>query len=190
MDIDSVVNEKLDADTDFQNSIANLSDEEKTSAIETKKKEILGAEFKSLKEKADQTDDYKGKFEDQQKRAKKAEEIAKEKEGGLSPKDVLVLSQAQIHADDIDEVLEFAKFKKLPVGEALKNPTLMTILAESKSQRETALATTTKGKPSSGEKGGDAILNDAGQGNLPADDEGIDALAAARHEARVAGRRK
>lgn len=184
MDIDEIVQGKLDADSEFQTSIADLSGGDRNSAIESKRKELLSAEFKSLKDKADEAEKLQKAFEDQKKRAEKAETKIKEKEEGLSTKDVLVLSQAGVHADDIDEVVEFAKFKKISVAEALNNPTLKTILAEHVSQRETAQATQMKGKTSSQDKGGESLLQEASQGNLPTDDEGIAKLAEARHEAR------
>lgn len=68
-----------------------------------------------------------------------------EKVDGLSSMDVLALSKADIAQEDIEEVLEYAKFKKIPVAEALKSQTIKTILNERNEERKTALATQTRG---------------------------------------------
>ena len=105
----------------------------------------------------------------------------------FSPKDNLALIRAEVEDEDLDEVLEYARFKKVSVSEALKLPLLKSRLAELKQERATALATQTKG----GNRGvkketGEAILERARQQNLPneEDDEGIGKLAGAHLAAR------
>lgn len=138
MDIDAVINEKLDADTDFQASLADLSDEDKNTAIANKKSELTKAEFTALDKKAR---DNEQKFNDQKTRAEKAERDAKNAkpvEDGFSIKDTLALSKADVHEDDMDEVIDFAKFKKITVAEALKNEALKAILAQKVEVRKSA----------------------------------------------------
>lgn len=185
-DLDAVVQEKLDGDSEFHSSIASLSDEEKTSAIETKRRELVNSEFKSLKEKAEAAKEWETKFNDQKVRAEKAESKIKEsKEDSLSAKDILALNQSGVHAEDIDEVLDFAKYKKTSIVDALKNPTLKTILSEKQAQRETALATNTRKSQSANDKTGETLLNQASDGKVPTDDDGINELARARMETRL-----
>jgi hypothetical protein len=50
--LDTLIQQKLEADTDFQNSLTDLSDEEKTEKMNAKRSEILENEFESLNEKA------------------------------------------------------------------------------------------------------------------------------------------
>lgn len=86
----------------------------------------------------------------------------------LSQKDVLVLAKADLHEDDLEEVIEFAKFKKMTIAEALKNSTLKSILSEKAEFRKSAEAansgasrrTTTKLTPQQ-------IVSEASKGNVP-----------------------
>ena len=85
-------------------------------------------------------------------RAEKAEALAKqlkqepEKEtpkNDLSQKDIIYLAKSDIHEDDLEEVLEYAKFKKVGVAEAHKM--MIPILAVNAEQRKTAEASNTGG---------------------------------------------
>ena len=46
---------------------------------------------------------------------------------GLSTKDSVLLAKADIDSDDIDEVIDFAKYRKISISDALKNTTLKLI---------------------------------------------------------------
>lgn len=120
--------------------------------------------------------------ENQRIRAEKAEKKSKENPMGtpdLSTKDVLFLAKADIHEDDMDDVLEWAKFKKVPVSEAYKQ--LKGTLEARKEERKTAevanIATTRRSAP---KVDGTAILERAKAGSLPDDDESIAKLMEAR----------
>lgn len=111
-------------------------------------------------------------------RAKKQKEVAKE--DGLSNKDVLFLAKADIHQDDLDEVLDWAKFKKVPVNEAYKQ--LKDTLDVRAEQRKTAAATQTRGSARGASKvSGEDLLTKAERTNeVPDTDEGMAELFKAR----------
>ncbi len=172
-DLETLVLGKIDGDSDFQTSIANLSDEEKTTAIQAKKSELIDGEIKSLNEKATEATKAKELADNYKKRAEKAETEFKKnnpqkEDKGLSQKDVLVLAKADIHEDDLDEVLDFAKYKNIPVAEALKNSTLKSILADKKEIRKSAEATNTRNaRPGQQKVSDDALLGELSKGNVP-----------------------
>lgn len=70
-------------------------------------------------------------------------------DNSLSFKDAITLSNAKVHEDDIDEIIDYAKFKKISIGEALKSSVIKASLAERSEFRQTAQATST-GKARSG----------------------------------------
>lgn len=66
-----------------------------------------------------------------------------EKKFELSLKDTITLSKSNVHEDDIDEVIEYAKFKNIPIQDALKSTVVRATLAEKEEFRKSAQATTT-----------------------------------------------
>lgn len=116
-------------------------------------------------------------------RAEKAEAKAKEtkpKQDGLSTSDVIFLAKTDIHEDNLDEVIEWAKFKKVPVSEAYKQ--LKPKLDVEAEIRRTQQATQTKGSPRGTNKvTGEELLAQAQRtGEIPDDAEGMQALFQAR----------
>jgi hypothetical protein len=99
---------------------------------------------------------------------------------GLSNKDVLFLAKADIHEDDLDDVIDYARLKKIPVAEAHKF--MKPILAERAEERRTAAATRTgSGARGASKATGDDLLRKADQsGEVPESDDGIKALVEAR----------
>lgn len=146
-DLDAVVQGKLDADTEFQASIADLPEDEKTVAVSAKRSELSKAEYAAARKEA--AENHK-KFEDQRTRAEKAEQEAKKKkpEGGdhapkdpeLSPKDLYALQKGDVHIDDFDEVVKAAKLLGKSVQEAMKDTTVQAILEKRVEHRKTAEA--------------------------------------------------
>ena len=156
-----------------------LEVQETTDTEETEQNDELSADaIAELKAKAEVSSQN---FE----RAKKAEEELKalklkapSKENGLDNKDILYLAKADIHEDDMDEVLEYAKFKKLPVKEAHK--LLEDMLSVRSEQRKTAQASNTGASQRGASKvDGSTLIQNASKGRLPEDDAGIEALVAA-----------
>lgn len=114
-------------------------------------------------------------------RLKKAEKELKEKKevkpekkpaaqaNGLSTTDIIALSRANIEDDDIDEVLEYAKFKKISVSEALKSSVVKATLSEKSEERKSAQAVYTGGgtRRAGGTVSDDRLLADAQKGIMP-----------------------
>lgn len=100
----------------------------------------------------------------------------------LSPKDVIALSK--VHDDDIDQVLEWSKFKGVSIAEALKDQTLASILSVNEETRKTAQATQT-GRTARGatKATGEDLLRKAEQtGEIPDTDEGMRAIIEAKQQ--------
>lgn len=194
MDIHAVVEEKLNNDSDFQASLADLPEEDREQAINTKRSELINAEFQSERQKALENEQ---KFNDQKRRAEKAEEESKKpkvetKETGITAKDVLILSGEGItHEEDVSRAEWWAKANGITVGEAIKDPNLRLIISNQKEMRQTALATN-KGGGASGvsKESPDAVISKARKGQDPSSDEGIEALVAAETALKFAKIRK
>ena len=102
------------------------------------------------------------------KEAKK-EPAKKEESTGLSNRDILTLAKADIHEDDLDEVLDYARFKDISIAEALKSPVIKTTLSTNDEYRKTAAATNTGSNKRSTTKVSDQqLLANASKGILPA----------------------
>jgi len=79
------------------------------------------------------------KAEQELKALKKAPtEVAPKNE--FTPKDYLALAQANVPAEDFDEVQEYAKFKDVTLADALKTPYIKSHLKEKAEERKTAEA--------------------------------------------------
>lgn len=102
---------------------------------------------------------------------------------GLSTKDVLFLAKADIHEDDMDEVLEWAKFKKVPVSEAYKQ--LKGVLEVKNEQRKTsATANISNARRSNSKVSDDTLIEKANKGDLPESQDDIDRLMKAKLKTR------
>lgn len=102
------------------------------------------------------------------------------KENDLSTRDVLYLAKADIHDEDMEEVLEIARLRKIPVSQA---HTFMKPILDVRSQeRRTAAATHTKGGARGTTKvSGEDLLKQAQlTGEVPDTDEGLNDLFNAR----------
>lgn len=102
----------------------------------------------------------------------------------LSYKDNIALINAKVHEDDIDEVIEYAKFKGISVSEALKSSVIKTSLAERSEQRNTAEVTnTSKTRGTSSRTSAEALISKAEKtGELPDSAEDLDRMLEKRYE--------
>lgn len=125
-------------------------------------------------------------------RAEKAEKLAKptSKEevkqdsnpSSISTRDLLALSKANLHEDDIPEVEEYAKFKKISLADALKSSVVKTLIGEKEEMRKTAnAANTSNARRGQSKPTGSDLIAKAQKGDSVDD---FDALAQARMEAR------
>lgn len=119
---------------------------------------------------------YKVRAEKAEKKAKETPVVEPKPENGLSIKDWKALQD--VHDDDVEEVVEWAKFKKITVAEAKKSPHIVTLLKEKQEQRKTAAATNTgPARRGSVKVSDEEVVEKAQKGQLPEDPE---ALAKAR----------
>jgi hypothetical protein len=138
-----------------------------------------------LKAKAAKADELEKKNKQLFERAKKAE-AAKSHEietTDLSTKDVLYLAKADVHEDDVNEVLEWAKFKKITVSDAHKQlKATLQVRAEERKSAETANISPVRRGPSKATD--DTLLENAKAGKLPESDDDIMRLVAAKTRAK------
>lgn len=117
-------------------------------------------------------------------RAEKAEKGKKAapQADGLTTSDILAITRAQINEEDLDEVLEYAKFKKTSVSEALKSSILRATLAEKSEERTSAQAVNTGGgrRANNGAISDERLMADAAKGMLPDSDADIARIARLR----------
>lgn len=105
--------------------------------------------------------------------------VAPLQQDGLSNKDVLYLAKADINEEDLDEVIDYAKLKKIPVAEAHKF--MKPILDVRTEERKTAAVTTTRSARVTHVTTGDDLLRKAQQtGEIPESTEGLQELFKAR----------
>jgi len=185
MNIDEIVQKKIDADADFQATLVDLSEEEKEASITAKKSEVLSQEFASLKEQADTkvkaeelANNYKIRAKKAGAEVKKKETVVPSNESELTPKDIYALMNAKVEEEDIEQVADYAKFKKISIAEALKSTVVKSMLEESTEHRITAQATQIRGGTRGVAKvSGDDLLSKAEKtGEVPETDEGMQAI--------------
>jgi uncharacterized phage infection (PIP) family protein YhgE len=101
----------------------------------------------------------------------------------MSLKDSVALINAKVHEDDIDEVLDYAKYKKISIAEALKSNVVKKSLAERNEQRATAEATnTSKSRGTSSRTSEEALLSKAKKtGEIPESEDDLARMLAARY---------
>lgn len=102
----------------------------------------------------------------------------------LTSKDTIALINAKVHEDDIDEVVEYAKFKGTSVSEVLKSSVIKGLLTERSEHRATAEATNTgKTRPGTTRASGETLLKKASKtGEMPDRAEDLDALLEERYK--------
>ena len=110
-------------------------------------------------------------------KAEKAKQPARAETATVSLQDQYALLQANVALEDLDEVQEYAKFKKITIADALKSQTLKAILAEKKEQRDSAAAANiSASKRTTGKVTDDAILSKASKGELPQSQDELERL--------------
>jgi hypothetical protein len=107
------------------------------------------------------------------------------KTDNLSPKDIVELAKvaADVHEDDLQEVLDWAKFKNISPTEAKKQ--LKSQLESKDEQRKTAsVANVTNARRGPTKLSGEEILDKARKGWTPDSEEDIDRLVSERYKTR------
>ncbi len=154
-ELETLIQEKIDSDTEFQDSLLNLNEEDKLIALDDKKQELLDQEIASLKERADKAAKAEELAKNYKIRAEKAEAEAKKPKGADSPKtsdrkfsldeidEITALSS--IPKEDRQEVMEYAERKGIKPSEALNTPIIKVYLKEQEELRKSAVVTNVGG---------------------------------------------
>jgi len=166
--LDTLIQEKIDADAGFQESIASLSDEEKQQAIASKKSELIESEYERIEAEANKNGELASNYKTRAEKAEKAPKESKAPEtSGLDTKDVLYISKADIHEDDLDDVLDYAKLKNISIKQA--HEFFKPILASRAEQRKTADANNVRPNRSAVKRASPTeLLERAKKGDIPA----------------------
>lgn len=123
---------------------------------------------------------YKIRAEKAEKKTERSEtpKVAPKKSSELSTLDIIAISKANIDTDDVEEVVEYARFKGISVAEALKSNVIQTTLSQKEEMRKTAQATSTgQTRRGSSQISDERLLADAKKGILPDSDADIERLA-------------
>jgi hypothetical protein len=156
----------------------NTTEENVTVDLENETEESID-EVKSRLAKAEElARNYKIRAEKAERKSKESPEIKNEQKNSsevkLSPLDTLAIMRANVPEEDIADVMEYASFKKIPIAEALKSPTVKNILAQKNEERTVAQATNTgAARRGSSKVSDEKLLELASKGQLPDSDEEI-----------------
>lgn len=141
-------------------------------------------ELKSRLAKAEElVNNYKIRAEKAEKRTEKTEvsKVAPKKQSDLSAIDIIAISKANIEAEDVEDVLDYAKFKGISLAEALKSPVVKATLTQKEELRKTAQATSTgTSRRGSASITDSQLMANAEKGIMPESDEDFKRLAALR----------
>lgn len=175
--------EALDLGEKTEEDLINEWEEKKAKELEAEKQKILD-EAQKAKELAD---NYKIRAE----KAEKAERNVRKDDNetpknDLSQMDIIALVKADIADDDIDDIRDYARLKKISVKEALNSSVIKTLMAERKEERVTAQATSI-GNNRAGSKAmtGNELLRKAEAGEFPESDEEVEKLVNTRFGSRL-----
>lgn len=176
-------------DEQNQDVVESLNPQEEVTeevAETVEESETSQPDIEELKKRAALADDYKKRAEIAEGENKKLKKPVHSQNDELTPKDVYALMNAKVAEEDIEQVADYAKFKKISVAEALKLSVVKTMLEESAEQRTTANATQTRGsaRGTSQVKGEDILSKAEKTGELPESEEDIQKLFLARQARR------
>ena len=103
----------------------------------------------------------------------------------LSQNDLYALIKSDVAEEDISEVVDYAKLKKVSISEALKSNVVKTLLKEKAEERNVATASNTgTAKRSSAKTPDDVLLKNARKGEIPESDEDMKRLIEAELQAK------
>ncbi len=176
--LDALIQEKLDTDLDFQDSLDVLNDDEREQAVKEKRSELRNQEYSSLIEKSKKNEElatnYKIRAEKAEKgKPKDVDENTTKTDSNLSTTDLYSLMTAKVPQEDVDEVVKSAKLLGKSIPEALADETVQAILNTRAEHRTTAKATNTQVARSGAKRVTDQeILDKASKGDFP--DKGSD----------------
>lgn len=177
-----IIDSTIDTET-TENEVELELEDDSTEVVEDIDSLPEWAKKKILTEKA-QKDHWKKKATEKKEvveNKKEVKETVTPKENGISQTDLYALIRANVAEEDIQEVVDYAKLKNIPVSQALKSNVVKTILSEREEERKTANATNVgKAKSAPSRASEETLLEKARSGELPERDEDIIRLVKAR----------
>lgn len=186
--LDTLVQQKIDADTDFQSSLADLSDKDREAKIAEKRSELLDSEYERLESESTKhkelADNYKIRAE-KAERSKKDQPAGEEKppkkdDSEYSLKDIRALNS--VHEDDVDWVAKQAKASEKTIAEVLKDEEVQAVLKLRNEKRKSAdVANVKPARPGGRRPDGSSLLKElVSEGKVPNDKEEAEELFWAR----------
>jgi hypothetical protein len=164
-------NENIDSinDETTEDTVINEDESEETSD-EDESEEESDNELSTLQERLNQLE-KENKTLKIQKAKIKEHKAPVSNESGLSQTDLYALVSNQVHEDDIDEVVAYAKLKNILVKEAIKSNVVKAILKEKSESRATAnVANTTINRKAPQRVTTDILIDNIKKGKLPETD--------------------
>ena len=105
--------------------------------------------------------------------------VEESKPDSLSTKDVLFLAKADIHEDDVADLIDWAKVKKVSLSEAAKQ-LKGTLEARAEERKTAAVANISNARRGPTKITDESLLDNARSGKLPEDDGDVERLVKAR----------
>lgn len=141
-------------------------------------------EIEELRKRAALADDYKKRAEIAEREAKKLKSEPVHSKPALSSADLLAVTNAKVHEDDIEKLERYAKAEKLSIKDALRDPEWQAIQAlrdENRSMANAANISNVRAGHST--VSDDVLLKNANSGKLPESDLEIERLILAKSRA-------
>ena len=161
---------------EYQEQADSLNTEEQDLVPDTE------AELQKAKEIAQNQKIRAEKAEAQLKALKEAPKPI-EKQNDMSLKDIRALQD--VHDEDVDDILDYAKYKGISTAEAKKSPAMIALLKSKEEDRKTAQAANSGGgKRGTTQVSDERILEDFSRGKVSENDDDIARLADARFNQR------
>ncbi len=154
-----------------------MENEEYTPELEQDENETQDEESDEQSEETSQEDEkdwkaealkYKAILDRNKNKKPETKTQPKEKSDGMSIKDSYALIQANVHEEDLDEVLDYAKFKKISISEALQSNLIKATLADKSEYRKTAnVSNTGAARKGSAKVSDDTLKSNLAKGIIP-----------------------
>jgi hypothetical protein len=179
MEENNTVDETLNLEEETEETTEDESTEE---SVDESTEESTEEDVEVIKSKLSKAEELANNYKI---RAEKAEKLAKtaksEIKSDLSTADIFALNKAGVEYEDINEIAEYAKLRKVSVQEALNSSVIKTILAEKAENRKVAEASNT-GKTAKRQTSvsDETLLANASKGIIPENDADMQRLIDAR----------
>lgn len=161
--VNSTNNEKVDvAETNVAEETSDTV--ETVDTLKQKNQEL----YEQLKKAKGFTRGEDGKWVKKEQQIEKPQVVNQPKNSSLSTRDLYALMESKVNQEDIEEVENYASFKKISITDALKDPAVKSILSVRDENRRVASATNVGTiKRASNKLTDDVLLSKAEKGEMP-----------------------